>query len=69
MTTCQYRLLSGVECGKPAVVVWTHVMTGKWHFCHEHDHKAMVACYRDSFLSDQWDRFESPDAPQAQVPA
>lgn len=50
-------------CGRPAVAVWEHPVTGLVWLCADHDRKALRACQLDSDLFLVWDRL--PIAPQS----
>lgn len=54
--TCTFNLPSDAPCGKPAVAVWEHPVTGLAWLCADHDRKALRACQLDPDLLIVWDR-------------
>lgn len=55
--TCTYVLGEPEHpCGRPAVAVWEHPVTGLAWLCADHDRKARDACALDPQLLMEWDR-------------
>lgn len=56
MTPCTFVLTTDTPCGRAAVAVWEHPVTGLAFLCSEHDRKARDACNLDPQLLLEWDR-------------
>lgn len=62
--TCSYVLGNPEHpCGRAAVAIWEHPVTGVHALCFDHDRKALRACQLDPDLLIVWDRL--PIAPQS----
>lgn len=69
--TCAHLSDKGTPCGRPAVAVWEHPVTGSWPLCARHHEAARQVIAASVFVGTDWVYEDAPlpDGPSAPVAA